>query len=944
MRTPIHRTRMLVLAAALLYGTSVVDQAVGQQDKTGTSNLDWPAMTKEYKPWCYWWWLGSAVNKAELTRHLEMYSTAGLGGLHIIPIYGAEGFEDQYIEYLSPKWMDMLAHTTAEAERLGLGIDMSCGTGWPFGGPNVSDADADAHVVRQTFTLAAGEQLKESLDKSALQTLIAFPDKGEPVELLDKVDANGHLQWTAPDGRWELYAISQSAKDGRKVKRAAPGGEGNAANPFSKRAITNYLQRFDKAFADYKGHMPRAFYHDSYEYAGDWTDDLFKEFEARKGYRLQYYLPALFGKGPGDLITRVRSDYRATLAAMHLENFITPWVRWSHERGVITRNQAHGAPGNILDIYAAADIPETEAFGTSYLTFGGLDIPVGMFRTVGGDIPDILVNKMAASAANVTGKRRVTCEAFTWLSDHFRVSPAEAKAALDVLFTLGVNHVTFHGIVYSPKDAGWPGWLFYAETNFGHYNPFWRDMPAFFGYIARCQSFLQAGHADNDTLIYFPIEDIWAMQTGPDQLLVPLQVHNSEGWLRHGARGLHLAASDMWDLGYSFDFVSDKQLTENVVVKGDRLTSGDCSYRALLLPKCKFMQPENMKRIVELARQGATVLVTGALPDDVPGLNQLARRRAALKQILAEIKFEPTTTTGLQQAKVGQGRFLLGNNLQALLETAALRRESMVDLGIEFIRREDEHGWIYFITNPGRRTVDQWLPLSVPAATAAIFNPMTNRSGLADIRRGENGRLEVYLQLVPGVSRIIRAFKADTQGPRWVYAWPAGVPREIHGPWQVKFIEGGPTLPPPLTIERLKSWTDFDPTEAGAAYSAFSGTARYTVSFDKPEGAADDWMLELGQVCHTAKIRLNGQDLGTLFSQPYRIALGQALKDKDNLLEIESTNLAANRIIDMERRGEKWAKYLFMYINRANTTPADWQPFPSGLLGPVRLVPMKVSP
>src|SRR6056297_2593085 len=74
--------------------------------------------TKNTKPWTYWWWMGSAVNRKEITRHLEAYKNAGIGGVHIIPIYGVEGYEDEFIPYLSDKWIRMLTYTIKEAERL----------------------------------------------------------------------------------------------------------------------------------------------------------------------------------------------------------------------------------------------------------------------------------------------------------------------------------------------------------------------------------------------------------------------------------------------------------------------------------------------------------------------------------------------------------------------------------------------------------------------------------------------------------------------------------------------------------------------------------------------------------------------------------------------------------------------------------------------------------
>ena len=110
------------------------------------ADLDWPELTREHKPWTRWWWPGSAVDAASLTRQLEQLASAGIGGVEITPIYGAKGYESRYINYLSPQWMAMLEHTGREAARLGLGVDMATGTGWPFGGPWITEDNAVSYT------------------------------------------------------------------------------------------------------------------------------------------------------------------------------------------------------------------------------------------------------------------------------------------------------------------------------------------------------------------------------------------------------------------------------------------------------------------------------------------------------------------------------------------------------------------------------------------------------------------------------------------------------------------------------------------------------------------------------------------------------------------------------------------------------------------------------
>jgi hypothetical protein len=126
------------------------------------------------------------------------------------------------------------------------------------------------------------------------------------------------------------------------------------------------------------------------------------------------------------------------------------------------------------------------------------------------------------------------------------------KFLLDDLFLSGVNHIFYHGTCYSPDEAGWPGWLFYASYEMNPRNSIWRDVPALNAYATRCQSILQNGRPDNDLLLYWPIHDLWHSQTG---LARNLTVH-ARGWFEEQPIGQ--TASNLWNHGYAFDYVSDR--------------------------------------------------------------------------------------------------------------------------------------------------------------------------------------------------------------------------------------------------------------------------------------------------------------------------------------------------------------------------------------------------
>jgi hypothetical protein len=164
-----------------------------------------------------------------------------------------------------------------------------------------------------------------------------------------------------------------------------------------------------------------------------------------------------------------------------------------------------------------------------------------------------------------------------------------------------------------------------------------------------------------------------------------------------------------------------------------------------------------------------------------------------------------------------------------------------------------------------------------------------------------------------------------------------GVP--LTGRWRIEFIKGGPELPPPLETSELKSWTDL----GGAEARRFGGTARYTLAFDAPAEKAGDWLLDLGDVRESARVRLNGHEVATAWCLPFQVRVGPFLQPGRNVLELEVTNLAANRIRDMDRRKVPWKimhEINFVNIRYQPFDASNWPLTPSGLLGPVTLIPV----
>ena len=872
----------------------------------GATAQQWPELRQEAKAGARWWWLGSAVDKDNLRWTMQEYANHGIGALEITPIYGVQGNAANNIPYLRDQWMTMLREVQQNGLQIGIEVDMATGTGWPFGGPWVplEESASKAVFVNSSFT---GKRVTDLPLKVAA--------KDEPYSRLNKVMAywqghpydvtryvsDGQLTWSPEDmvkaqlktaegktlkkvlkrqlkelesAQWQVVALY--VRYGvMKVKRAAPGGEGLVIDHFDRQAVKNYLAHIEAAFERTHTPYPHTFFNDSYEVAdATWTPTLLDEFEKRRGYRLQDYFLLLQEGDP-----KIVSDYRETLGDLLLENFTNQWTAWAHSHGAITRNQAHGSPANLIDCYAAVDIPEIEGFGLSDLGIKGLRTDPGKTRKNDSDFSML---KYAPSAAHICGKPYTSSETFTWLTEHFRTSLSQLKPDIDLRFCAGVNHMFFHGTCYSPKDDPWPGWKFYASIDMSPTNSIWRDAPYFMQYVERCQSFLQWGQPDNDFLVYLPVRDMWQKNTR--KLLMQFSIHAMGSLAPEFIKSI-LAIDGA---GFDSDYISDRLLLTTSYKDGMLQTAAGTHYKALVIPECKMMPDAVRQHIAQLKAQGAHIIYG---------------TRAA--------------------------------DLVAAAQPEAMKRKC----GLKAIRRSNPTGHHYFIANLSPNDISDRLPLAVSFKDAVWFNPLNG-----DIIPASISGDSIDICLRSGESMILQTFdksidRNHASHPIQSIQTSQANTISLSGPWTLSFIDEAPKVGKTFPLSHLQTWETLDDDSAKVTM----GTGVYTTKFklskkDDPKGA---WMIDLGDVRESARVYINGQFIGCAWSVPFVLDCQQALKVGMNELRIEVTNLPANRIADLDRRGIPWRKMEeinVVDINYKKTTYDQWEPVPSGLNSEVRLI------
>ncbi|OQP62783.1 glycoside hydrolase family 2 protein [Niastella vici] len=949
----------------------------------GQAQIKWPEVNAVTKPWTRWWWMGSAVNPKDLTANMEQYAAVGLGGLEITPIYGVGGYESKFIDYLSPHWMQVFSHTLSEAKRLNMQIDMATGSGWPFGGgPLIGDAEACKNFVYKTWTLKAGETVKEPItfeqqpyieaigntltevnnvypknaEGEAVVKVLKASEKVKDVSTLaEPVYANKNLQALAIDqlkykknlpvqvvmaygDKGQAIDITANVGTNGNLNWKAPAGNwtvyalfmgwhGKMVERAAPGAEGNAIDHFSEAaLKKYLSRFDTAFAGNDLSQLRGFFNDSYEVDDARGQSN---YTPGFFTEFKArrgyDLklfLPQLLAKQRDELSLRILYDYRQTIADLLLDKFTIPWRQWAQSKGKIVR-------NQSHGSPANILDcYGVVDIP----ETEG---TELLRFKFAVSAAHILGKPLASAEAATWLNEHFKTSLGDVKTAIDKYFIGGVNHIVYHGTAYSPMNDQWPGWLFYAAVHFQPIHPFWQHFGTLNNYVTRCQSFLQSGKPDNDVLLYFPFSD-HNSEPGRDLL------HHYDGMKGFENTDFNKVAEELLQKGYAFDFISDKQL-EQVTMNGALLKAPGGNYRTIVLANTKYLPLTTWQKLAALAKDGARIIVYKNLPGGVPGYSQLETRQKQFADITAALKF--SAEGALQKAITGKGMFIKGDDIGQLLTAGEVKPEPMYELGLQCIRRKLIDGNYYFISNTSNEAVNKWVPLGRKATSAIVFEPMQQESGIARTRIVK-GVTEVYVQLQPGESCVLQTSGTTLKGNAYKYYNIGGSASEIKGTWTLRFMMGGPDLPKTATMTKLASWTEV-PDPLG---KVFSGTAQYSIHFAKPAGTAPAYALDLGKVAHSAEVVLNGKSLATVLGPIYRVTIPASQLKADNVLEVNVTNGMTNRIIALEQEGVSWKKFYNVNFparlpeNRdANGlfTAAKWQPETSGLLGPVTITPLK---
>ncbi|HEX8774098.1 MAG TPA: glycosyl hydrolase [Pyrinomonadaceae bacterium] len=873
-----------------------------------------------------WWWFGPAVNKPELEREMRLMKEGGIGGFEINPVYPllpddpTIGIKNH--PFLSDEYIDALRFASAKSRELGMRMDLTLGSGWPFGGPMVPVSDASGMLRSERVKVdgnarrvpvppvTAGEKLLAVfLARAQGQNLVADSLK----ELTDIRDGAVWLPASLEGTHEVLFFIS--SRTGMQVKRPAVGAEGYVLNHLDRAAAENYLKNVgDRLMQAFGSNPPHSIFCDSLEvYNQDWTPDFLEEFRRRRGYDLKAYLPALIAD-IGPKTAAIRYDWGRTLTELLNEEFLTPMRDWSKRHRTLFRIQGYGIPPAVLSSNAFADLPEGE----------------------GPQWKVLRASRWASSASHIYGRPVTSSETWTWLhSPVFRATPLDMKAEADLHFLQGINQLIGHGWPYTPENVEYPGWRFYAAGVYNEKNPWWIVMPELAMYLQRVSYLLRQGQPANDVALYLPNSDAYSkFSAGHVHMIETLREYIGDDIVPR-----------VLEAGYDFDFFDDDSLRQVGHVERDTLALGPNKYRVVILPNVEHIPLDTLSKLEEFVKGGGILLATRRLPQRAPGLQATEAEQSQVREISRRL-FEGASA---------QARFVADENRQLASTLNGLLRPDMALVpaaqNIGFIHRRTSDAEIYFVANTANLPQTVKATFRVEGMQPEWWDPMTGRVSAADVLAQADGGTTVALNLEPYASRVLIFSKRTLARPATATgAATIAPPVDLSTGWRVSFGQNAA----PVMMDQLRSWTENEETRY------FSGTATYERDVSVPEGLLQNGQalrLDFGEgkpiqaqplkagmqawldapVREAAVVYINDRRAGSIWCPPYSLDVTGLLRGGTNKVRIVVGNLALNYMAG--RRLPDYRLLNLRYGERFQAQDMDKvQPVAAGLLGPIRLI------
>lgn len=921
------------------------------------------------RPWVFWMWLRVDTTPEAITNDLEEMHAKGIegailydsgvgGGLEIsskmvlqgkgyraVPTADFAGgridpIDRPKLESWTPHSRELVRFAAKEAGRLGIKLCLTiglAGTSGPIApeygqqklvwsetavtGPQQVDAALAAPDTEVPYTLASPPtkpghhpaapaakpqpvRPKTSFPNAIPVAVLAVPDRdgfasAEVVDLSNRTGPAGHLSWEAPAGAWKILRFGYTPTGAKNVW-------GTYTDCLSAEAMD---KTWDSTIGTMLKEMTPAerkglygIEDDSWESGGtSWTRRFPEEFKKLRGYDLIRWLPALAGKQMGEAESSgVRRDFYRTIADLVARNHYGRLGEIARQNGLLAFGEPSGPNTNQLDLIQNC---------------AGVDVAMGEYwhpSVHRPTPPRRFMLRAAASANHIYGKLLTPCESLTSVGPFWEESFFDLKNTADQAFCDGCNLTVIHNWSHSPSVTAKPGYAYFAGTLYSRNTTWWEQTPAFNAYLGRCSFMLQQGLFVADAL-YFRGDGIGQGEQMKSKPALPAE-------------------------GYDHDNCCLDALLTRVSVKNGRLVLPDgMSYRLLVLPGKVAMAPEALVRIAALVDGGATVV--GSCPSGPAGWLK-PERKTQFDGLVARLwAHDPG------ENRVGAGRVIAGKTPAEVLQDMKLPPDiAYTGLSgggeVDWIHRHTEEAEIYFVTSRWDPKEQVVCTFRVAGKQPELWDPVTGGIRDAAAFSQQDGCTSVPLEFNPrgSVFIVFRKPISPTACGSAASNCPSITPlAELTGAWDVSFDPkwGGPEK---VVFDSLVDWTKRH--EDGIKY--YSGTAIYhkKLNLAALPAAGRKILLDLGEVREEAVVKLNGTDLGVVWTKPARVDITAVARPGENDLVISVVNLWPNRLIgDAALPVEK--RFTETNIRKFTKATPLW---PSGLLGPVTILTKQTNP
>ncbi len=776
-------------------------------------------------------------------------------------------------------------------------------------------------------------------------------DAGQEVDLTkEKMSQSGKLEWDVPAGDWEILRIGYTSSDAR-VSTSSGKFQGLVIDYLDRDALMTYwnanVQPTLTAAKAYLGDSLRYVYTDSWEVGGvNWTGRFRQAFMAGRGYDPVPYLPVVTGRivGSRDESDRFLNDLRKTVGDLLLTEHYQVFGQLAAMNGLGFHPESggpHGAPVDSLRLLGAGTFPQSEFWAPSAHRATQLDR---------------FFVKEASSAAHIYGKTLVAAEGLTSLGPQWEESPGmDLKPTFDQAVCGGLNLLVWHEFTSSPAATGYPGQEYFAGTHFNPKVTWFKDGKSFFDYMGRVQYVMQQGVPVSDVLYYYgdQVPNFVQFKWSDPAQVMP---------------------------GYDYDVLDEDVLTKGLTVANHRIRlANGTDYRELVLPPLTNISLPALQAIEKLVNAGATVV--GVKPTRLTGL-PTARATDADVEKIADRLWVGCGSDGKGVSAVGAGKIVCGESARAALEDAGVMPDlksagPAADDDFDFVHRRGQGAEIYFVRNRKASAVATVLSFRARGLQPELWNAETGvvtPAGVYEQTKEARTNLPVWLgpygsvivvfrkptgahvvrverdgqEVFPKMAADAQPFEVELrsgammlraeQSGRYVAVDTAGRKHaatvaepevvKVENPWTVAFTPGW-GAPEEVRMDELKSWTES--SEEGVRH--YSGTASYSTGFLVPANLPEHArvVLDLGEVRETARVWVNGKEMGVAWKRPFVVDVTSAVVQGSNSLKVQVTNLWPNRIIGDQSLP---AGKRFTHTNITKFTK-DSPLMPSGLLGPV---------